>query len=101
MYHKIKKRQVKPPDVVKAGQQLSNSVRSTEKVFNPDSVQYASVAYKKHAGNIEACLKDTGYHLDNELSDREHKVFYNPVSKKAVVAYRGTICVIPKGFGVI
>jgi len=32
LYHKIKKRQVKPCDVVKAGQQLSNSVRSTEKV---------------------------------------------------------------------
>ena len=41
LYHKIRRRQVKPSDVVKAGQQLSNSVRSTEKVFNPDSVQYA------------------------------------------------------------
>ena len=52
--------------------------------------KFASLTYKKHAGNIEANLRDTGYHLDNKLSDREHKVFYNPASKKAVVAYRGT-----------
>ena len=57
---------------------------------------FASLAYKKHAGNIEAGLKDTGYHLDNELSDREHKVFYNPASKKAAVAYRGTDMRDPK-----
>ena len=49
---------------------------------------FASLAYKKHAGNIEDGLKGTGYFLDNELSDREHKVFYNPAAKKAAVAYR-------------
>ena len=52
--------------------------------------KFSSLAYKKHAGNIEAGLKNTGYFLDNELSDREHKVFFNPAAKKAVVAYRGT-----------
>ena len=41
LYHKIRKKQVQPRDVVKAGQQLSNSVRSTEKVLFPDKVQYA------------------------------------------------------------
>ena len=29
---------------------------------------------------IEAGLKDTGYFLDNDLSDCKHKVFYNPAS---------------------
>ena len=41
LYHKIRKKQVQPADVVKTGQQLSNSVRSTEKVLFPDKVQYA------------------------------------------------------------
>ena len=41
LFHKIRKKQARPADVVKAGQQLSNSVRSTEKVLFPDKVQYA------------------------------------------------------------
>ena len=49
---------------------------------------FASLAYKKHAGNIEAGVKDPGYFLDNELSGRE--------CKKAVVAYRGTDARHPK-----
>ena len=36
LYHKIRKKQARPADVIKAGQQLSNSVRSTEKVLFPD-----------------------------------------------------------------
>ena len=35
-------------------------------------------------------MKDMGYFLDNELSDREHKVFCNPTAIKAITAYRGT-----------
>ena len=45
-------------------------------------------AYKKHAGNIEAGVKDPGYFLENKLSGRE--------CKKAVVAYRGTDARDPK-----
>ena len=56
----------------------------------------SSLAYKKHAGTIEAGLQNTGFHLDNQLSDREHKVFFNPATKKAVVAYRGTDMRDPK-----
>ena len=41
LYHKIRKRTVKPQDFVKTGQQLSNSVRTTEKILNPEAVQYA------------------------------------------------------------
>ena len=50
----------------------------------------AKLAYKKHAGEIEKQLGGTGFRLDTSLSDREHKVFYDPNSKKVVVAYRGT-----------
>jgi len=50
----------------------------------------AKLAYKKHAGEIEKQLKGTPFQLDTSLSDREHKVFYDPNSKKVVVAYRGT-----------
>lgn len=39
--HKIHQRVAKPRDVVKAGQQISNAVRTTEKVLNPEAVQYA------------------------------------------------------------
>ena len=56
----------------------------------------SSLAYKKHAGTIEAGLQNTGFHLDNQLSDGEHKVFFNPATKKAVVAYRGTDMHDPK-----
>ena len=42
------------------------------------------LAYVKQTGNFEDGLKGTGYFLDNEMSDREHKVFYNPET------YRGT-----------
>ena len=41
LYHKIRKKQAQPRDVVKAGQQLSNSVQSTETVIFPDKVQCA------------------------------------------------------------
>ena len=41
LYHKIENRQVKPHDIIKVGQQLSDSVRTNEKVFNPYSVNYA------------------------------------------------------------
>ena len=51
---------------------------------------FALHAFNKHAGTIEAGLKDPGSFLENDLSDHEHKVFSNPSSKKAVVAYRGT-----------
>ena len=57
---------------------------------------FASLAYKKHAGNIQEGLNNTGYMLDEQLSDREHKVFYNPASKKVVVSYRGTDMRDPK-----
>ena len=50
----------------------------------------SKLAYKKHAGEIEKELGGTGFELDTSLSDREHKVFYNPSTKKVVVAYRGT-----------
>ena len=50
----------------------------------------SKLAYKKHAGEIEKQLGGTGFQLDTSLSDREHKVFYNPSTKKVVVAYRGT-----------
>ena len=40
-YHKNNKRQVKACDVVKVGQQISNSVRTTKKVLHPERVQYA------------------------------------------------------------
>ena len=50
----------------------------------------AKLAYKKHAGEINKELVGTGFHLDEELSDREHKVFFNPSTKKVVVSYRGT-----------
>ena len=56
----------------------------------------SSLAYKKHAGTIEAGLQNTGFHLVNQLSDQEHKVFFNPATKKAVVAYRGTDMRDPK-----
>ena len=41
LYHKIENRQVKPHDIMKVGQQLGDSVRTIEKVFNPYSVNYA------------------------------------------------------------
>ena len=50
----------------------------------------SGLVYKRHAGKIESELKDSGFFLDNELSNREQKVFYNPRLRKAVVAYRGT-----------
>ena len=58
--------------------------------------KYKTFAYKKHAGNIEACLKGTGYLLDHELSDLEHQLFYNPAAKKAVMSFRGTDVRDPK-----
>ena len=93
LYHKIRSRQVKPHDVLKAEQQLSNSAQSTEKVIHPD----ATFGHKKY----KESLQNIGYHLDNDLSDREHKVFYNTAAKKAVVAYRGIDMHDPKGFVVI
>ena len=50
---------------------------------------FASLAYKKYAGNIKARFKDQGYVLDNKLSDREHKglIILQP---KTVVADRRT-----------
>ena len=50
----------------------------------------AKLAYKKHAGKIQKGLAGTGFLLDEQLSDRQPKVFYNPTTKKAVVSYRGT-----------
>ena len=41
---------------------------------------FAFLAYKKHAGNIEAGLKNRGYFLENDSSDREHNFFYNPAA---------------------
>ena len=58
----------------------------------------AKLAYKKHAGVIRKDLADTGYQLDEGLSTRETKVFFNPTTKKTVVAYRGTDLRDPKGF---
>jgi len=37
-----------------------------------------------------ARLGKLGYHLDGDFSDRETSVFYNPVKKDVIVAYRGT-----------
>ena len=63
-----KEKIVKPCDVVKAGQQISKYVRTTEKVktlrlCSMPRKPWADImlAYKKHAGNIRAGLKDTGY----------------------------------------
>ena len=44
----------------------------------------AKLAYKKHGGEIQKELVGTGFLLDKQLSDRHHKVFYNPTTKKAV-----------------
>ena len=52
--------------------------------------KFSKLAYKKHAGEIEKQLGGTGFCLDTSLSNREHKVFYNPQTKKVVVAYTGT-----------
>ena len=41
LYHKKRKGKAKPKDLVAAGQQLSNSVRQSEKVLNPSAVKYA------------------------------------------------------------
>ena len=50
----------------------------------------AKMAYKKHAGEIQKGLVGPGLLLDEQLSDRRHKVFYSPTTKKAVVFNRGT-----------
>ena len=55
----------------------------------------SSLAYKKHADQINKDIPE-GYKLDENLSTRETKVFYNPTTKKAVVAYRGTDLRDPK-----
>ena len=52
--------------------------------------KFAGLAYKKHAGTIQEGLQGSGYVLDEQLSNREHKVLYNPCTKKVVVSYRGT-----------
>ena len=35
-------------------------------------------------------MREKGFELDNDLSDRETSVFYNPSTKKVIVGYRGT-----------
>ena len=40
LYQKIRKSKPKPCDVRKAGQQISNSVLTPDKVLNPEGVQY-------------------------------------------------------------
>jgi hypothetical protein len=35
-------------------------------------------------------MRQQGFELDNDLSDRETSVFYNPTTKKVIVGYRGT-----------
>ena len=50
----------------------------------------AKLAYKNHAGEFQKELVAAGFLLDRQLSDRQHKVFYNPTTKKAVVSYRET-----------
>jgi putative lipase involved disintegration of autophagic bodies len=35
-------------------------------------------------------MRSRGFELDNDLSDRETSVFYNPTTKKVIVGYRGT-----------
>jgi hypothetical protein len=57
----------------------------------------SKLAYKKHAGEIQKGLPQ-GYQLDEANSTRETKVYYNPETKKAVVAYRGTDLRDPKRF---
>ena len=52
--------------------------------------KFSKLAYKQHAGEIEKELGGTGFRLDASLSDKQHKVFYNPETKKVVVAYTGT-----------
>ena len=51
----------------------------------------SKLAYKKHAGEIEKELGGTGFQLDTSLSDREHKVFYNPSTKKWWLLTEGQI----------
>lgn len=35
-------------------------------------------------------LKKQGYYIDRDLSGREQSVFFNPVTKKVIIGYRGT-----------
>jgi len=49
---------------------------------------FANEAYKNYQGKAESLL---GYNVDPSLSDRDRVVYYNPTTKKAVVAFRGTI----------
>jgi hypothetical protein len=49
----------------------------------------SKLAYRKHADRIKKDLPP-GYRFDQGLSTRETKVFYNPSTKKVVIAYRGT-----------
>jgi hypothetical protein len=71
------------------------SATSSPKANAQDYAKLADLAYKKHAGEINKNIPD-GYKLDEELSTRETKVFYNPDSKKTVVSYRGTDLKDPK-----
>ena len=41
----------------------------------------SKLAYNKHAGEIKQGLVGTGFLLDKQLSDRQHKVFYNRPKK--------------------
>ena len=50
----------------------------------------AELANKKHTGEIQKVLVGTGFLLDKQWSDRQHKVFYNPTIKKPMVSYRET-----------
>jgi len=51
----------------------------------------SSAAYLRDSKKIAKKMAGTGYKLDTSISTREHKVFLNPKTKKAVVAYRGTV----------
>ena len=42
---------------------------------------FAGLAYKKHTGVIKEGLHESGFVLDQQLSDQEHMMLYNPSTK--------------------
>ena len=80
---------------------LAEAVQYTEETMRQHEHEtFPSVAYQKHAGNIKDGLKVTGF-LENCPSDRQHKVFYNPASKKQLLLFVAQKCVFLSEFGVI
>ena len=53
---------------------------------------FSDLAYERDPLKVQVGLGQTnsGYKYDPKLSTREQKVFYNPVTRRAVMAFRGT-----------